>query len=137
MIPGSERFPWRRKWQPTPVFLPGKSHGQRGLVATGHGVAKSWTTPKSKLCQNPAPANDTCGFTHFPGAPFSNYMSYTGITSVLMGFFSVKVTWRPLRAGRVEVRELESIIKSHSCQKIEAYLSWHLFFMFLKNLQKY
>ena len=27
LIPGSGRF-WRRKWQPTPVFLPGKSHGQ-------------------------------------------------------------------------------------------------------------
>ena len=26
-IPG--KIPWRRKWQPTPVFLPGKSHGQR------------------------------------------------------------------------------------------------------------
>ena len=24
-------MPWRRKWQPTPVFLPGKSHGQRSL----------------------------------------------------------------------------------------------------------
>ena len=24
--------PWRRKWQSTPVFLPGESHGQRGLV---------------------------------------------------------------------------------------------------------
>ena len=24
--------PRRRKWQPTPVFLPGKSHGQRSLV---------------------------------------------------------------------------------------------------------
>ena len=24
---------WRRKWQPTPVFLPGKSHGCRSLVA--------------------------------------------------------------------------------------------------------
>ena len=24
--------PWRRKWQPTLVFLPGKSHGQRSLV---------------------------------------------------------------------------------------------------------
>ena len=24
--------PWRRKWQPTPVFLPVKSHGQRSLV---------------------------------------------------------------------------------------------------------
>ena len=23
---------WRRKWQPTPVFLPGESHGRRGLV---------------------------------------------------------------------------------------------------------
>ena len=26
------KIPWRRKWQPTPVFLPGKSHGQRSLV---------------------------------------------------------------------------------------------------------
>ena len=31
-IPGLGRFPWRRKWRPTPVFLPGKSHGQRSLV---------------------------------------------------------------------------------------------------------
>ena len=23
---------WRRKWQPTPVFLPGESHGHRSLV---------------------------------------------------------------------------------------------------------
>ena len=23
------KIPWKRKWQPTPVFLPGKSHGQR------------------------------------------------------------------------------------------------------------
>ena len=23
---------WRRKWQPTPVFLPGKSHGQRSMA---------------------------------------------------------------------------------------------------------
>ena len=26
------KIPWRRKWQPTPVFLPGKFHGQRSLV---------------------------------------------------------------------------------------------------------
>ena len=25
-------LPWRRKWQPTPVFLPGESHGQRSPV---------------------------------------------------------------------------------------------------------
>ena len=26
------KIPWRRKWQPTSVFLPGKSHSQRSLV---------------------------------------------------------------------------------------------------------
>ena len=26
------KIPWRRKWQPTPVLLPGESHGQRSLV---------------------------------------------------------------------------------------------------------
>ena len=31
-IPESGRSPWRREWQPTPVFLPGKSHGQRNVV---------------------------------------------------------------------------------------------------------
>ena len=26
------KIPWRRAWQPTPVSLPGESHGQRSLV---------------------------------------------------------------------------------------------------------
>ena len=26
------KIPWRRAWQPTPIFLPGKSHGQRSQV---------------------------------------------------------------------------------------------------------
>ena len=26
------KIPWRRAWQPTPVFLPGEFHGQRSLV---------------------------------------------------------------------------------------------------------
>ena len=30
--PCVRKLPWRRKWQPTPVFLPGKSHGQRSLM---------------------------------------------------------------------------------------------------------
>ena len=31
-IPGLERIPWRREWQPTPVFLPRKFHGSRSLA---------------------------------------------------------------------------------------------------------
>ena len=29
--PWARKIPWRRDWQPTPVFLPGESHGQRNL----------------------------------------------------------------------------------------------------------
>ena len=31
--PWVAKMPWWRKWQPTPVFLPGKSHGQRRLAS--------------------------------------------------------------------------------------------------------
>ena len=31
-VPELGRFPWRRKWQPMPVFLPGESHGQKRLA---------------------------------------------------------------------------------------------------------
>ena len=33
--PWIRKILWRRKWQPTPVFLPGKSHGERSLMVYG------------------------------------------------------------------------------------------------------
>ena len=30
-VPWVGKNPWRRKWQPIPMFVPGKSHGQRSL----------------------------------------------------------------------------------------------------------
>ena len=42
--PWVRKIPWSRKWQPTPVFLPGEFHGQRSLVGTVHGLAESDTT---------------------------------------------------------------------------------------------
>ena len=41
--------PWRRKWQPTPVFLPGKSYGQRSLV-----VYHPWGRTESDTTERPA-----------------------------------------------------------------------------------
>ena len=41
--PWVRKIPWSRKWQPTPVLLPGGSPGQRSLAAIVHGVTKSWT----------------------------------------------------------------------------------------------
>ena len=46
-------IPWRRKWHPTPVFLPGKSHGQRSLVAyipQGVRVRHDWETKQRVFC---------------------------------------------------------------------------------------
>ena len=41
--------PQRRKWQPTPVFLPGKSHGQRNLAGySPQGRKESDTTEATK-----------------------------------------------------------------------------------------
>ena len=37
---------WRRKWQPTPVFLPGESQGREAWWAAVSGVAQSWTRLK-------------------------------------------------------------------------------------------
>ena len=39
---------WKRKWQPTPVFLPGESHGQRSLAGYHPWVAKRWTQLKTR-----------------------------------------------------------------------------------------
>ena len=41
------KIPWSRKWPPTPVFLPGKSHGQSSLVGyspQGRRVRHNWVT---------------------------------------------------------------------------------------------
>ena len=49
------KIPWRRKWQPTPVFLPGKLHGCGNLI--GHspwGRKESDTTEKLSLSETEA-----------------------------------------------------------------------------------
>ena len=38
---------WRRAWQPTPVFSPGESHGQRSLAGYSPWGCKEWDTTKA------------------------------------------------------------------------------------------
>ena len=50
LIPGLGRCPWRKKWQNTPIFLPGKFHEQISLVGyTVHGVAESDATEHTHI----------------------------------------------------------------------------------------
>ena len=65
--PGSGRSPWRRKWQPTPVFLPGKAHGQKSLVGySPWRVAKSvrhyLATKQQQQYLTHAPSSPACFF---------------------------------------------------------------------------
>ena len=43
-VPEAGKTPWRKKWQPTPVSLPGKFPGQRSLVGYSPGGRKESTT---------------------------------------------------------------------------------------------
>ena len=43
------KFPWRRKWQPTPLFLPGKFHGQKSL-----GAYSPWGHKESDMTEHSA-----------------------------------------------------------------------------------
>ena len=46
------KIPWKRAWEPIPVFLPGESNGQRSLVGCspwGHKVRHTWPTKHSTV----------------------------------------------------------------------------------------
>ena len=56
------QIPWRRKWQATPVFLPGKSHGQRSLVGLspqGHAAAAAKSLQSCPTLCNPIDGSPT------------------------------------------------------------------------------
>ena len=48
-IPGEGKIPWRRAWQPTPVFFPGGSYGQRSLLGYGQ-----WGRTESDMAEHRA-----------------------------------------------------------------------------------
>ena len=50
LIPGLGRFPWRWKWQPAPVFLSGKFHGQRCLAGYSPKCCKELDITEATEC---------------------------------------------------------------------------------------
>ena len=72
--PWVRKIPWRRKWQPFLVFLPGESHGQRSLVGfSPKGRKESDTTerPNKKSVVGPDDFHTKCKcllFSHSIGA---------------------------------------------------------------------
>ena len=67
---------WRRKWQPAPVFLPGKSYGQRSLAGYSHCVSKESDTIYQLNNNNKIFLNLIC----FPGALRSSLSLYNSVS---------------------------------------------------------
>ena len=65
LIPGSEKIPWRRKWQPIPVCLPGKLHRQRSLEGYSprgcKRVRRDLVTKQQPLCISSTVGNGKIG----------------------------------------------------------------------------
>ena len=49
------KIPWRKKWQPTPVFLPGESHGQRSLAGYGLITRRSQRVRHNRVTKHSRP----------------------------------------------------------------------------------
>ena len=63
------KIPWKRAWQPTPVFLPGKSHGQRSLAGYspwGHKESDITEVTKHALTHIPHTHTTHPSQTHTP-----------------------------------------------------------------------
>ena len=53
------KIPWRREWQPTPVFLPGEFHGQKSLAVYSPWGCKEWGTTEQQTLPLPHVHNYT------------------------------------------------------------------------------
>ena len=90
---GRKKIPWRRKWQLTPVFLPGESHGQRSLAGCspwGHKLdvfvvqslscfwlfVTPWTAAQQTSLPSPSPraCSDSCLLSQWRHQTISSFV---------------------------------------------------------------
>ena len=73
--PWVRKIPWRKKWQSTPVLLPGKSHGQRSLVGYSPWGPKESDTTERLHFHFQAYFMDWTEFFHSDLVPWDFYFS--------------------------------------------------------------
>ena len=82
--PWSGKIPWRRKWHPTPVFLPGKPQGQKSLVGS-LGLQRKLDMTEWEFTSKPQMGLEEI-------SPFGNKMNQTMIPSPPGSYHSVSTT---------------------------------------------
>ena len=85
------KVPFRRAWHPTPVFLPGESHGQRTLAGYSPWDRKEWdTTEQLTLLTSP---EEPCLTTHSPCPILDAFLLYHHATPYLCIYHSNSHTY--------------------------------------------
>ena len=94
----SQEDPWRRKWQPTPVFLPAKSHGQRSLASYS-----PWGHKESDTTEDLAHTYTFFPYPHPGGRQQAEYQHSTeGIIKICLSPWSnVKVLQEGINAFQI------------------------------------
>ena len=118
------KIPWRRQWQPTPVFLPGKFHGWRSLVGYGPWGHKTvrhhssdWTTTTKSVYMSLL-------LSHF--VPPSPFPPCPQVHSLWLRLYSWSFVVMPIG--------LESVTQSEASQKGK---NKYCIFMYIWNLEKW
>ena len=81
------KIPWSRKQQLTPVFLPGKSHGQGAWWATDHGVTKGLDATKQACSHSLAGFSNRTSFGSLLSLFLSLFPCYFFSTSHILAFY--------------------------------------------------
>ena len=95
--PWVRKIPWRRAWQPTPVFLPGESHGQRSL-----GGYSPWCHKESdmtKVTQHARNAGKYLTLKKEFKSPVHSHLQLNGLDKLKI----------PTSSGRQKMRWLDGI----------------------------
>ena len=129
------KIPWRRAWQPTPVFLPGESHGQRSLV----GYSPAATAKSLQSCLTLCDPTDVAHQAHL-SVGFSRQEYWSGLpcpspgnlpdpgiepTPALKGvFFTTNVTWEAVSCDKPSWKRIEKIIYMYmyACTHVYTYV---------------
>ena len=104
--------PWRREWQPTPVFLPGKFYGQRNLVGYSSWGRKKWDMTEHLTLSLSLPWKESYDKPRQYIRKQRYHFAYKGPYNQSFGFSSSHV-------------QCESwTIKKAECQRINAFILW-------------
>ena len=123
--PWVRKIPWRREWQPTPVVLPRKSHGQRSLAGyKSMGGQKTWTW-LTKQQQSNLQADFLVLFINISNSHSTLAVIQWALSRMLCKAFYMKFTLSPphLSIRKPSLREIFKIAPNHSASKLH---NWEL-----------